>query len=982
MKQALVPALAALAALSCSHPTPAPPPPPTGTARCELDLTATGLFSPSGNGASAAVVKQSSQLIGGEGATGRLGDVLLQNDKIRVIIEQPGRSIGPILSGGHIVDADIQRPSGEPGQDGWGRINLMYALGRLSSIEKVEILQDGSSGGPAVVASTGHDSPNDVLNIKMLLMNQAGLDIDFVVDASKPMPLRSTTYYVLSPGESRVRTLTAFCNDGTTAQPMPLIEFMDMGTDELFFPGSCMNGLGAAPVELTSGCVVQTPGWYASQDRGVAYGMQPYKIGDAKTPVTANAIIGYGGVVAAVVDGQSLQGVLSWADSTAATRPGTLLVRPGGQKTYLNDFFVGRDIASVSSPILKSIGVATGHIDVSAPAGARVTVLDTAGTMQTLLEMDATGQSSVDLPAGDYSLSAATEGRLIGPAAQVTVTAGGTQQLALTLAPARTLHVSVTDIGGAPSPAKVTVMCAGGTCPFNAATWKQHMLIDAPAGGAAAIGYVPVSGLLDVTVPPGQYIVFVSRGPEYSLWPDTTGQSVDLTTADGQVTAQIGRIVDTTGWLSSDLHVHAVNSSDSSVQNARRVANFIAEGVNVLLSTDHEVITDFAPIITELNADSVITSMIGEEVTTFSHGHFNAFPLKRDPSKPYGGAFDHAGGEDGPTLRMPQLYDGVHSQFPGSVLQLNHPRGTGGGVLTLLQVDTATLATHGDPKTFDMAAAPDATATDTKLFGPGFDSIETMNGTSPNYGVLNDWMTFLSRGTVRTATGVSDTHGSYGSTGGYARTYAQVATFTPAAFADAIRAHHAFVSNTPFLKVTANGKGIGDTVSVASGGEVDITVDIQGPDWMQLDRVELYSYAAGREATNGDTNSDWPDARILQKHDLTALTIEAVPGTANLRRVHQVEHFTVNPTADTWYVVMARGLTGRNMWPLHEDRPVAYSNAILVDADGSGAYDDYPLNPGQPLSAPPKGQTWHPIVPTVAQMEQAIWTLVYEDHHK
>src|SRR5262249_27409337 len=99
--------------------------------------------------------------------------------------------------------------------------------------------------------------------------------------------------------------------------------------------------------------------------------------------------------------------------------------------------------------------------------------------------------------------------------------------------------------------------------------------------------------------------------------------------------------------------------------------------------------------------------------------------------------------------------------------------------------------------------------------------------------------------------------------------------------------------------------------SVPVGGEVDITVDIQGPDWMQLDRVELYTYAAGREATNGDTNSDWPDARILDMHQLTALTVEPVPGTASLRRVHQVEQFVEHPSGDTWYVVMVRGLTGR-----------------------------------------------------------------------
>src|SRR5581483_3629244 len=110
MRCALV--LAVLSAFGCTH-KDTPPPPPTGTARCELDLKATGLFAQGGTGASAKVITDSAQLIGGEGATGRLGDFLLQNDKIRVIVEQPGRSIGPILSGGHIVDADIQRPAGE-----------------------------------------------------------------------------------------------------------------------------------------------------------------------------------------------------------------------------------------------------------------------------------------------------------------------------------------------------------------------------------------------------------------------------------------------------------------------------------------------------------------------------------------------------------------------------------------------------------------------------------------------------------------------------------------------------------------------------------------------------------------------------------------------------------------------------------------------------------------------------------------------------
>ena len=105
---------------------------------------------------------------------------------------------------------------------------------------------------------------------------------------------------------------------------------------------------------------------------------------------------------------------------------------------------------------------------------------------------------------------------------------------------------------------------------------------------------------------------------------------MDLRTADATAAATLGRIVDTTGWMSADLHVHAINSTDSAVRNSLRAANFLAEGVDVLLSTDHEVITDFAPIVRELGAEQLMATMIGEEVTTFSHGHFNAFPLVRD----------------------------------------------------------------------------------------------------------------------------------------------------------------------------------------------------------------------------------------------------------------------------------------------------------------------------------------------------------------
>jgi hypothetical protein len=284
------------------------------------------------------------------------------------------------------------------------------------------------------------------------------------------------------------------------------------------------------------------------------------------------------------------------------------------------------------------------------------------------------------------------------------------------------------------------------------------------------------------------------------------------------------------------------------------------------------------------------------------------------------------------------------------------------------------------------------------VFSDNFDLIETANGPSPKYSILNDWMTFMSRGVVRVSSGVSDTHKPFSDNGGYARTYAAVAgdspaTFSPQQYADAIRAKHAYASNSPVLaftaqKVDAMGApigpkvGMGDTLSITAGDRVEFTLDVQGLEWMGINRVELYSHAPGREALDGAENTEWPEGRILQKVDIDPMTlqVEPVAGTS-LRRLHIVQKFTVTPTSDTWFVGMARGTTGRSMRPLHDSRPAAWTSAILIDADGSGAYDDFPLKPGQPLMAAPQPKPARQrVVPTARQLNEIIVKLLEHKH--
>src|SRR4029453_14283482 len=66
-----------------------------------------GVFGPSVSGEphafrGAGVVNDPQYLIGGTLAQGRIGDVLLQNDKIRLIIQKPRRNAGVMLYGGNI----------------------------------------------------------------------------------------------------------------------------------------------------------------------------------------------------------------------------------------------------------------------------------------------------------------------------------------------------------------------------------------------------------------------------------------------------------------------------------------------------------------------------------------------------------------------------------------------------------------------------------------------------------------------------------------------------------------------------------------------------------------------------------------------------------------------------------------------------------------------------------------------------------------
>ena len=63
-----------------------------------------------GSSVSARQATSRAQLVGGERALGDIGDYVLENERIRVVVQGPGYSRGFGVYGGSLIDADRRRP--------------------------------------------------------------------------------------------------------------------------------------------------------------------------------------------------------------------------------------------------------------------------------------------------------------------------------------------------------------------------------------------------------------------------------------------------------------------------------------------------------------------------------------------------------------------------------------------------------------------------------------------------------------------------------------------------------------------------------------------------------------------------------------------------------------------------------------------------------------------------------------------------------
>ncbi|HEX4451112.1 MAG TPA: CehA/McbA family metallohydrolase [Kofleriaceae bacterium] len=1000
------------------------------------------------------------QAIGGPHAIGQVGDWLLQNDQVRFIVEDKGVGRVNTSFGGSLIDADLQRIANtNTGNDELAELLPGFVFSVIDPVDVCipnaqgacptdpsEPVMDGTDGGPAEILVTG--VCGDLFEMVALL--NTGLVF--------PSDLSMSQLYKLVPGDRYVTIETTIKNNATGAHPFPYLNPTDLdnllgmnipgissiqlsvplgqfpllgGEQSLFVPGVAGFNVRFA-IEDTYGTGPGFPAFpgmvadfIASRGPGVSYG-----ISIPSTP--DNYVNSY----ASGYPGQDITPFSMLLPFTYAGVTGAYMYKPpdqlnaGEQRTYESYFYVGKgDVGSIYDAVLQQRGQPNGtfggrvvdELTQAAISTATVLVFDSTGAkILDELDTDAGGNFLGHLPPGMYTYlvledtrpDAATDsgGNIAATPQPFVVVAGGQTGAFVQMHAPATIDVEAVDELGRHAPAKIQLIghnaaiqgtngnfVDGRNILYSLARGERVR----PTAFDGSDRYVEnawwtVDGRLDAPVRPGTYDLVVSRGPEYELFTKT------ITIAAGSYSAQLvqlQRSFDTPGWIAGDFHVHSQPSTDSGLPISDRVTSCAAEGLEVAVATDHNYITDYSPVIANLQLDQWLLGVPGMELTTFEMGHFIGYPLKVDPGSTRGGEFVWA--KQAPESLFTQLR-GLAIDPNNSVVTVAHPRQPVLGYWSQFYVDAATAEPY-TPTGIMGVFAPYGDEFSAANFSFDYDAVELITGRRledvhtfiapdplppgpfpdpqpvpgqpvvgadgrPQFpGVVETWMTMLDRGKMITGMGASDSHHMLTDEPGYARTYVFVGDgndvpggYTRDEVIAGIRAHHAIATTAPFIAMTVGTHMIGDEFSMS--GPVPVAIEVKSPSWAPVNELKLYSNGG---AIVADVQIPAPGTdftttiNVAPPSDGTDMWIVAEAlGSSNEFPVNSATEF---PPLDVSVIIgaLATGIDLSSLPiaaklkppPLHYSRPYAITNPMWIDTNGDGKWTP----PKPPLPATLEG---------------------------
>jgi hypothetical protein len=714
-------------------------------------------------------------------ATWAEGDYVLANDRFAVVVSQPGHFENYDPYGGRvrglaqIRDGALMQPAD---------FNVaILGLGRfVVATEAVTVLADGSDGAA-------------ILRVSGLLVGVEALaDLLEAIFPGDLSGLPVALDYVLAPGSDRIDVRVSIRSAGTSARAR-------IGTAG-FFQGFRMpawtegNGFDSAsgPQRFVA----------FEDDDATSYAwLAPVE--DDGSPGTVSPLLSMGGF-----DFYTSDGAVVPPCSEATIALGSLVV---GEGVGLPG--VQRVLARILESPSRGLQVTLSSSDAGSIDEARVHVLDVSGERE-LTRTRAPHALSFEVDADAASIWVWREGAPAqGP---ISIPASGIVNV--DLAPLGTVEVLVTDADSLDTlPARVQLIPVGAAPSEPPALFGERTL----GRGRARLEFTGADGRAVLRAAPGTYRLVVSRGWEMERHDEMITLVAGETTS---VSAVLVRAFETPGMLCADYHIHTHRSVDSADSALYKVSALVADGLEIAIRSEHEWVSDFAPVVEGLGLSDFAIGLAGEELTTFTYGHFGVFPLVPDPSRPSGGAvtwYDRF---------APDVFDEVRERAEAPLLIINHPRA--GGVRQGYFRETGF-----DPVT--------GTVTHPENWDESFDVVEVINsgdfeGTRDSE--AQDWFSLLRSGRDVMMVGSSDSHSVTSDPVGYPRTCLTLGVetpreTTPAMIRDATRRGASFVTGGIYLEVSGPG-GIGPGESASGvGGRVSIDVVVRAASFIDVDRLEV-----------------------------------------------------------------------------------------------------------------------------------------------
>lgn len=644
-------------------------------------------------------VADESDLIGGPQAQGRPGDIVMENEHLRLIIrgisDEPQAGLAPF--GGVIIDADARRlPQGQ-GYDHLGALVPVYNFGRTPRPTQVQIISNGNATGRALVRVVAEDdllpsialaaAASDAFPGADELLAGSGFDPEETV------PVRIETDYILSPDARGVLVETRFYNETGAELRLAVGDLVEMrGEASPFFSaaqgiltGNPSSGFGLPndPREVGYNRT-EFVGWSSAHN---AYLYHPWTRNSE--PLNGeSACLLFGGVTgclhgasAAGTDLKAVRGALE--DGEAYLR-----VPPKGEGrgygAYRRWLFLGeRDLADATrglTELRNEEAIASPVTVVEQGSGTAIEGADVAVLRQaendlwipwTHARTGRNGERDLTLTPGTFAIAVQASGHPNEAAAperwivEIPENSNPISAMVVELPRAGETEFYTRDHRRSATPARIVVLgedpsperlfastsiddlgptSNGDPVIFPFADLTSDPLPTAPEGvsdtalvdqdGATVVAQDVVAilragsdGIATARLEPGRYVAVASRGPAYDYearWFDVDpGRKT-------RVLLDLPKVVDTYGWIGTDLGLRGGNSADSRSGNTGRVRAAAAEGLDVVVAADTNFVTDLGPARAEAGLAGAVGSVAGQRLFTGAWGTLTALPLTAD----------------------------------------------------------------------------------------------------------------------------------------------------------------------------------------------------------------------------------------------------------------------------------------------------------------------------------------------------------------